>query len=58
MNQIPFDTKIYHITHWRNLWGILANNGLYSDAKCQELGLNSEVVGMSHIKKGVCTRLK
>lgn len=50
MNQIPPYPKIYHITHLKNLPAILQNNGLHSDAKCLELGLGRELVGLSTIK--------
>jgi hypothetical protein len=43
--------KIYHITHIRNLDGILEDNVLWSDAKRLELGLECEIVGMSEIKR-------
>jgi len=51
MSPVPADPKIYHITHLRNLPEILQSGCLWSDAKRLKLGLNSEIVGMSGIKR-------
>src|SRR4051794_17132873 len=48
---VPAKPKIYHITHLRNLPKILESDKLWSDAKRIELGLDCDVVGMSHIKR-------
>ena len=50
--------KIYHITHLRNLRGILEEGMLWSDAKRLELGLDCEVVGMHAIKRRRLERLE
>jgi hypothetical protein len=49
--KVPANPKIYHITHLRNLPQIIEAGKLWSDAKRIELGLECDVVGMSHIKK-------
>lgn len=51
MADVPVHPKIYHITHMRNLPQIVEAGRLWSDAKRLELGLNCDVVGMSHIKR-------
>jgi hypothetical protein len=51
MSNVPANPKIYHITHLRNLPQIIDAGKLWSDAKRIELGLQSDVVGMSHIKQ-------
>lgn len=51
MSPTPHNQKIYHITHYRNLPGIVRDGVLWSDAKRSELALNCEVVGMSEIKR-------
>ncbi len=51
MCETPDNPKIYHITHVRNLPQIVEAGRLWSDAKRIELGLNCDVVGMSHIKR-------
>lgn len=51
MTVVPENPKIYHITHIENLEGLLNNKVLWSDAKRLELGLGSEIVGMSEIKR-------
>ena len=51
MPGVPDRPKIYHITHLRNLPQIVAEGGIWSDARCVELGLKCEVVGMSEIKR-------
>ena len=43
--------KIYHLTHVRNLPGIIHAGALWSDAKRIELAIDCEVVGMSSIKE-------
>jgi hypothetical protein len=42
--------KIFHITDIRNLSGILRSNGLCSDQKLQDLGINHSAIGYSNIK--------
>jgi hypothetical protein len=44
-------TAIYHITHIRNLPGILAEGGLWCDAEAERRGLAHQVVGHAHIKE-------
>ena len=51
MAEVPANPKIYHITHLRNLAQIVQAGKLWSDAKRIELGLQCDVVGMSHIKR-------
>jgi hypothetical protein len=51
MTGIPTRPKIYHITHLRNLPQIAKSGRIWSDAKCSDLGLNCQIVGMSRIKK-------
>ncbi len=51
MPGVPDRPKIYHITHLRNLPQIVAEGRIWSDARCVELGLKCEVVGMSEIKR-------
>jgi hypothetical protein len=46
----PGDPEIFHITHVRNLPGILEAGGLWSDAKRIELGLSVANIGHLHIK--------
>lgn len=48
---VPTNPKIYHITHVNNLARIIAAGALWSDAKCAELGLDCDKVGMSSIKQ-------
>ncbi|NQT53884.1 DUF4433 domain-containing protein [bacterium] len=48
---VPANPKVYHITHVRNLAGIVREGVLWSDAKRIELGLDSHLVGMSSIKE-------
>ncbi|MEL4420437.1 DUF4433 domain-containing protein [Shewanella algae] len=43
--------KVSHITHIRNLDGIISEGCLWSDAKRIELGLYSQNIGYSHIKQ-------
>jgi hypothetical protein len=47
----PLTPKIYHITHVKNLQGILQAKGLWSDAKRIERDLDTELVGLSRIKQ-------
>jgi len=49
--KMPNRPKIYHITHLRNLPNIAQAGCLWSDAKRIELRLQSELVGMSQIKR-------
>ena len=51
MSQPPANPKIYHITHVDNLSAMIEAKGLWSDAKRIELGLDTNLVGMSRIKK-------
>ncbi|MBI4083472.1 MAG: DUF4433 domain-containing protein [Candidatus Lambdaproteobacteria bacterium] len=51
MVRVPDNLKIYHITHAENLPGILCAGALWSDAERIARGVNSEIVGMSKIKK-------
>jgi hypothetical protein len=51
MTQVPDKPKLYHITHIKNLEGILDEEVIWSDAKRLELGLECEIVGMSEIKR-------
>ncbi len=50
MASVPADPKIYHITHWKNLAGIIECGGLWSDAKRIENSLRAEIVGITDIK--------
>jgi len=45
------DHKIYHITHIRNLPGIIAEGALLPDAEVRRRGTNIENIGYSHIKE-------
>jgi hypothetical protein len=49
--KVPKNQKLHHITHLRNLPQIIAAGKLWSDARRIELGLDCDVVGISHIKK-------
>jgi ssDNA thymidine ADP-ribosyltransferase, DarT len=51
MPPYPANQKIWHITHWENLPGILQHGALLSDAKRLEMKLNCSIVGMSKIKE-------
>lgn len=55
---MPAKLKIYHITHLRNLPGILDEGVLWSDAKRLELALDCQVVGMHEIKRRRLERLE
>ncbi len=43
--------KIFHVTHLKNLPGIITAGVLWSDAKRLEKDLDCEIVGMSEIKR-------
>ena len=58
MSKPPDKPKIWHITHINNLPGIIAANGLWSDAKRIELGLATNLVGMSRIKQRRLTQIE
>ena len=58
MPHYPAGQKIWHITHHKNLGGILESGVLWSDAKRLELGLDCEVVGMSKIKERRLTEIE
>jgi hypothetical protein len=49
--RVPANPTIYHITHVDNLAGIVEAGCTWSDAKRIRLGLESEIVGMSSIKR-------
>lgn len=51
MSQVPANPKIYHITHIDNLPKIVGDGYLWSDQKRIELGIDTNLVGMSTIKK-------
>lgn len=51
MTQRLIPTKIYHITHVENLASIVADGGLFSDAKMIERGGPSVAVGLGEIKQ-------
>ena len=51
MSSPPENPKIHHITHGRNLAGIIAAGCLRSDAEMIARGGSSAAVGMPHIKK-------
>ena len=51
MTRIPDRPLIYHITHTENLPGIIAANGLWSDAENLEKGGNKTNIGMNAIKE-------
>lgn len=51
MSKPPTDPKIYHITLASNLPHIIENGCLWSDAKRIELELDTNLIGMSRIKK-------
>lgn len=55
MVTVPPEPKIYHITHMRNLPGIIEAGRLWSDSKVIELGIDCNLVGMSDIKKARLT---
>lgn len=50
MVRVPTNPKIYHITHWENLPGIIGCGGLWSDARRIEKHLNTKAVGIGDIK--------
>ena len=51
MSVPPAKPKIYHITHVKNLPGVIQASGVWSDAKRIELGLATNPIGMSRIKQ-------
>lgn len=51
MTQVPANPKIYHITHVDNLAKIVAAGCIWSDAKRIDLQLETNLVGMSRIKR-------
>lgn len=51
MTPAPNNPKIYHITHFNNLAGIISDGVLWSDAKRIERGQDCEIVGMPEIKR-------
>ena len=57
MSQTPARPKIYHITHDKNLAGILANDCLWSDAEMLERGGPDTMIGISEIKQRRLTEL-
>ena len=58
MNLVPENPKIYHITHIKNLEGIIKDEVIWSDAKRVELDRKCEIVGMFKIKKRRLEELK
>src|SRR3954471_12342424 len=58
MSTPPPSSKIYHITHLRNLPDIVRAGAIYSDAKRIALGLDCEIVGMSKIKQRRLTQIE
>jgi hypothetical protein len=54
---VPANLKIYHITHFNNLPGIVKTGVIYSDAECRRQCLDCDVVGMSAIKQRRLTEL-
>lgn len=57
MNERPNPLKIYHITHGKNLPGIVSEGCLWSDARRLERELATQLVGMSEIKRRRLTEL-
>ena len=58
MSAPPDKPKICHITHVNNLPGIIQADGLWSDAKRIELGLATNLIGMSRIKQRRLTEIE
>ena len=58
MSAPPANPKICHITHVNNLPGIIQAGGLWSDAKRIELGLGTNLIGMSRIKQRRLTEIE
>jgi hypothetical protein len=58
MSDPPANPKICHITHVNNLPGIIQADGLWSDAKRIELGLGTNLIGMSRIKQRRLTEIE
>lgn len=54
----PSNPKIYHITHLRNLAGIVQAGAIYSDAKRLASELDCAIVGMSKIKRRRLTEIE
>jgi hypothetical protein len=57
MSQPPARPKIYHITHGKNLAGILASNCIWSDAEMIRRGGPDIAVGLSEVKQRRLTEL-
>jgi hypothetical protein len=57
VSQPPARPKIYHITHGKNLAGILASNCLWSDAEMVRRGGPDTAIGISDIKQRRLTEL-
>src|SRR5262245_4913722 len=51
MNSPPARPKLYHITHGRNLAGIIADGCLWSDAEMAGRGGPEAAIAMSKIKE-------
>ncbi len=51
MNMVPPNPKVYHITHIDNLPKIVEAGCMLADQKRIELGIDTNLVGMSAIKK-------
>ncbi|MCC6651032.1 MAG: DUF4433 domain-containing protein [Candidatus Eisenbacteria bacterium] len=51
MSQAPATPRIYHITHMRNLPGILAAGGLLSDATIMTRGGPTATIGLGALKQ-------
>jgi hypothetical protein len=51
MSKVPANPKVYHITHIDNLPKIVRDGCLWSDQKRIELRIDTNLVGMSAIKK-------
>lgn len=57
MSSLPDPLKVYHITHGKNLAGIIAEGCLWSDGQRTTRALPCELVGMSKIKQRRLTEL-
>ncbi len=57
MSQPPARPKIYHITHGKNLAGILASNCIWSDAEMHRRGGPAAAIGIPEIKPRRLTEL-
>lgn len=51
MVEVPSDPPIFHITHFDNLAGILADDCLWSDSVCMSRGVRNTNIGHRHIKR-------